>query len=1636
MKNAKKLLLLVLSLMMLIGVFAVAAFAEESAEGLTVVYADGTTQTFAAGAAVTGRSDVPTDFIQEVDGIAYKFTVAEGAAWIYSEALPETVTADYYGKTITATVEGEKGTEQVYYTTTVDDVTTYVTKDDLGTYLSKMDYNVKIKMYADHTTSKTTVSGRYSMDTYVGSDGKTYYVAMNARYDLDINGHKLTVTGGKVTCLASAFYVYSTKPGAEYHIEGGTTMFYTNNDDYKFIDGTYYGNTTTQYKNSSLKENKPTGFIIIGENAEPKTNVKGPYGDNLTIYGQSLTGSLYGNTVRIWGGNFVQTGTQAVFSNLTNRTVYFYHATFVLTNPKTAFMYQNTTNRTYNNCTIVYTGEGTIPLFKVLNPTNSSTTDADKHTTYSAQIFNNCNFYNVVPGKQYTYSYTCNYTVKENKKDVIKNTYTGTDIFKANYTNCSFGYSDTATSADLDAADSTVAYLAYIANGKTVTANNANYLMNMQLVEDASKLKTITWPGNEKNYYLASDATVAEDIVEAIPKYQTYLVSYEFAGENNTLFYVETPDIVVSVGEDLCATLVDETVPQKVYYTVETAERKTYFFNAGTYAKEITAILNDVDVAKTVVLYEDLSMSSTYVYTPNASPKALHFDLNGHTWTLTGSNSIGLDISGTIYIYSTASGAEVRVPSAGAFFRTNDRTPSGKTQGIGRAYFGEPDATSSAYGKNLTIYCNIINGDMYQTYAYIYGGTFVQNASSTSKYFLLASRLLDPDGHFQIIKNATFVVTVKGSSPLHWTQNSNNSRTFTNCTFISTAGDYAPLLAPYSSGMNNEVIGTPTFDNCNFYNIIPQRNVQYNRKDGAIGTVTPVYNANCRFGFSNFVPAEASQATEAAALYLIRGAEKKTVTVLDVDYVLDVYTSNTPAIPVTWKNLADEDILEYYEADLAPIAPTHIVEWSDFGRGCTWKNIISFTQEVIKDEAENVTAIDMIAVWESYEAWAFTYLVGGKLFFVNLADCGNTELGVGEKFYELFDKLDNTYVVTLYSDLLLTKGMGMGKLGSVENANKVPIPHYNSMQSGNFTLDLNGKTFRTSSEFAFVDGSNVDSYGEFSGGIFCFETDSSKTFKITSSRPNARFEHNDDCSIFCIGEGGGVHIVIEGENITFDSKGSITNAFEMSINNADITVNGGTYIYRGNTVAFSINGNGNASAAVAPTITNAEIVLTHEKAIAVFGMHRYKRNTDLTVTNTKIHSLYPVKLFEIINNNLASSSPEDGAYNYYLTLDGCTVSGVALANAYSHLDQLTYKGTMFATDANSLLNAYMGTAPEGCIAAYKNDIIGGYEVKLLGYYTTTETALVDWGFGLTEYWAIGQIAKHDITVVDDIFAYAFESVIVKANENESTATLVAIYPGAIQMSLTLQSKIGLNVLLRKEVFKNANVTLGANDAVVLDEAIEGNYYTVSAAIAPNKANEDITLVIEINGNTHTIPVSVGTYAEALLASNPAEKVQNLTYSMIEYVRAMTKDDDFCNVEIPNGYRQLLTAEEYVKAEENAILTGIRFSLAETIAIEVAATAAMEERVNLILAEGRSEWADIEAKVQDEKTVYTAIFEGLYVNEFFGDITIEIGGETYTYNLANYYHAMQGSDEKAVIEALYNYAYHAQEYVDSITPAAN
>ena len=334
--------------------------------------------------------------------------------------------------------------------------------------------------------------------------------------------------------------------------------------------------------------------------------------------------------------------------------------------------------------------------------------------------------------------------------------------------------------------------------------------------------------------------------------------------------------------------------------------------------------------------------------------------------------------------------------------------------------------------------------------------------------------------------------------------------------------------------------------------------------------------------------------------------------------------------------------------------------------------------------------------------------------------------------------------------------------------------------------------------------------------------------------------------------------------------------------------------------------------------------------------------------------------------------------------------------------------------------------------------INGTEYKF-GAQLVESAALIDWGFGMKEYWQVGATATHEDTIIDGIFGYTFDSLLVGEGENKATATLVAIHPKALAMSLTLHSQIGLNLMLNQKAFAGAVIKLNNETYTLADLTAVDGIYKITAAIAPNVANEAITLVIEFNSKTHTIPISIATYAETILKSEDANHVaaHNLTYAMVEYVRAMTGVAEFCNVTVPEGIAQAVDTEKVYNKGDNVLLSNIAFQLDKTIAIAITGTADAEgKKVHLVLATGRGEWGTIKNGV--------AIFEGLYINEFFGDMTIEVYdvsgegedavktdlNETYTYSIENYYNAM-GDSHKPAIAALYSYAYYAQAYVDAL-----
>jgi hypothetical protein len=169
-------------------------------------------------------------------------------------------------------------------------------------------------------------------------------------------------------------------------------------------------------------------------------------------------------------------------------------------------------------------------------------------------------------------------------------------------------------------------------------------------------------------------------------------------------------------------------------------------------------------------------------------------------------------------------------------------------------------------------------------------------------------------------------------------------------------------------------------------------------------------------------------------------------------------------------------------------------------------------------------------------------------------------------------------------------------------------------------------------------------------------------------------------------------------------------------------------------------------------------------------------------------------------------------------------------------------------------------------------------------------------------------------------------------------------------------------------------------------------------------------------------VNIGSYARQILATEAYSAMHNLTYAMVAYVRAVSGDASFlAGVEAPDGYDAIdIVAKDSTNTPGS--LTAIRFNVASAIAIEIDGATAEGKNVNLVLATGRSEHADI--------VNGSVVFTGLYINEFAGDMKIYVDGEEYTYSLENYYKHLDDAT-KVKVAALYNYAQYAQAYVDTL-----
>ena len=1118
-----------------------------------------------------------------------------------------------------------------------------------------------------------------------------------------------------------------------------------------------------------------------------------------------------------------------------------------------------------------------------------------------------------------------------------------------------------------------------------------------------------------------------------------------YYGEGNTLYKDDATEGWSFTVEGEEAALADLTVTEamvgkniiasgadKVYYSIKISGEYTYNTSAETYANDLRELLRNTPKAQTVTFYSDVSLAATYTY--GGSSNTLYIDLNGHKWTITGkasdktadgktesSANVAFDCSSNIYIYSTVKGAIVDVPTAAAFFRTNDKTIN-STKCYGYLRIGEKNLTDkNVNGQNLTVYCKQINPDMYSSNALILGGTYIQRENSTAKYFLLLSRTTAPgQSHFTYsttvteIRNATFIVTKSGTSPMYWTH---KSMSFTNCNFINTTDTYVPLMAETSAMTSSGTIGTPTFSGCNFYNVIPAKRLNYTKSDGSAATHTVTYT-NCSFGFSDAVPGDDLDIADSTVMHLANAA-----TVVNKEIAGKTYAMNAKLITSTANVLAlDWGIgVDYWEIGAKPSR--------EAGEGSMIENGILYSAPVFDlgslsqiDENGYVISAgsaEVGVVFSKADALALSYenTVTKEFAFVLQADVADAA-ALGDKFYELFHAPDSAYYITLYQNITITKGVPFGKLTTGSQ------PQYNSLANGNITLDLNGYTLSVSESITGLinpSNSNADIYNGVVAAVFGLEGTSNKTFTLKSSVPGAKVVNPTAYTFICIGERDSNRVVIEGENLVIDSVGTIVGNVEVAA--VALTVTDGAYIYRGDKIPFISAGTVNVS--------GAKIVLTNKSAQAVFALPTHQHcSTVYTVSDIEVYAQGNVKLVSYAGNqtfNSQSSQTKDDGVTNNLSFADCTLVGVKIIGAMAGTNSITYSGDIVADSMGNLAVA-IPEAPEGMIPVFNVIAYDGVTYKVVSYKDASNAGLVNWGFGLAEYWALGAIATHENAVVDGVFGYTFAPVEVVAGVNNAKATLVTYKPGMLRMSLTLQSKIGLNVFIA-ESLANATVTINGELYALSDAS--GGYFRLEKTLAPNVADEAILIEITIGDNTHAIPVSVGSYANAILTSEEADYVaaQDLTYAMVAYISTMSKNAELlASLPLPEGYEeQTLVAAP--SGNVKGLLESIAFQLDGTIAIALKSTsAASGMTVTLKLATGRVETATIDGT--------QTIFEGLYVNEFHGDMTISVGNETYTYNLANYMYGLTEAEDKLAVQALYNYAFHAEAYVDLLQEQIN
>ncbi len=1228
MKNAKKLLLLLLSLAMLCGVFAVAALAEASESAATVVYPDGSVDTVNVGDAI-----VPKEFTDGLyygkDNTLFKDDATEG--WSFTldgAALSDlTVTDAMAGKKIIA-----GGADKVYYTSEeiatddsskivyhlVSDVEKYFSTSNTGdrgdgTNTGASHYK-DLRAYPDGTEGRNTVKDivvKLYEDVDVAGFAMNWFIDQASRKSgrnayLDLNGHSVVnrTTDAYVEVKALSMRLYSSQPGAHWYQPNSATAFYVSDD----------------------------ATLVLGNNS---TNTS-EYSDNLSVHCKVLFNIMYGSGAYIAGGHYYQLeGATSSFVDISRRFYLLQNASFYVQDENAVFntpygLSDNVKKAT--NCKLYSTGESLI-------------LSGDKSAVLALA---GCELYGI-----------------------------DTEV------------SQTVAKLTLDDACKT---------------------------EATADFKTVTFFDGTTQKYLAASLEEAKAFVETHPLFAPAGVSEIHDG--NELSVIFDPVYTATYDADFNATVTRGGEVVKVYYTVTYADGTVEYYTGADYQTALKTVFGAWPSGATVTLYADYSIVNGSVVSAVSGGKA-YFDLNGHTWSLSGTGSPVFDIGPTsgksveFYCYSSTPGGKISAPSATYFTRTNS---------YGTGIFGERSVSETKYGKNLTVECKLFNHDLYGSGIGIYGGTYVQLATSGHNFFICASRQNSSGSQFRAIHNATFVLNKPNSMAIHWVDGGNKS--ILNCTFISNVSGCTAIGNGSTKGTLSS--SAPGFVNCNFVNTLPAAD---------LGNGKILSYQDCRFSLrtasTDGFAVKIGDATETKYLAGIKATE--TIFVLGEEYPVNFdFVNAGEYLTVEWT----DETHPYWALGSSPISITgleDIIEKQADGKYvvvCDRFYVPTGVTEVTEDLlGATVTTLETLA--GKSLAIAFSYQVaGGNTQYAPLLA---TPTENGAQFFELLNDLSNLKIV-MYTDIELSSGVLFGTLTDYTDPKGKVVKGIAT--SGDVDWDLNGFTvtaIKGATPIPMVmwkesQGAQTENVMHFVGNA---------TFKLYSSVPGGQYINNSGYSLlgnhkdtelessYVIGNGT--------DNLTIVSNGAFIASYETQAagpRGVAFEVSGGTFVYTGTQVAFNL--------ANKSVIKNATVLLGED--VDAFVSNHYYRAANLTVENSTIVMEGPGTKF--IRQGMVGWINTNTPTTHVILVKDCAVLGGDVTFGYDKTyEKLTYtvEGELVASDEETMA-LYYKTAPEGKALAYSSIEVYGNYYKTLAYYEAPTTVTVKNELAnITENWLVGSV---------------------------------------------------------------------------------------------------------------------------------------------------------------------------------------------------------------------------------------------------------------------------------------------------------